>query len=752
MQLAFGFLNPLFLWALPLAAVPIIIHLLNRRRFDRRPWAAMEFLLAAMKRNRRRLRMEQWLILLLRTLAILLLVLLVARPHLQGSVLGGRVAHHVLLVDDSASMAHRGGADAAFDRGIEAVRALVTRLADQRPGDLLTVLRSSAIDTPELSAVPIGPNTPGRIREATAAWQVGDGALDPGLALAAARRLAEASENAGETEYHVVTDMRRRDWIDAASGELRDAPRAWFAALDEGQHVTFVDVGATDANNLAVTAIRATDRSLVAGVPTGLSIEVRNQGPTATTPTEVTLQVEGGSRVVRPVGALQPGESARIEIEQTFTSAGPQGVTARLPGDRYGPDDLRSLALDVRPAARVLLIDGDPGTDEEDQEIFYLQSVLDPDAEFVTGVELRVGDERQFAAIDAAELRDTDLICLCNVARPDDAMVAKLEEYVAGGGGLALFLGDQIDVARYQTALWKAGRGLLPAALVDVAGDVDDPEPVYLADEDHPVLATATDLLRFLFAEQTRLGRWFELLPGDEAPCDVLLRVRDADGSPLLVARQYTAGGTDAGEVYLLATTADAQWHNMQGLPVFPILISQLQAHATRAQTPGVRNLDPDGVLTVRVDPARHRPDVAVAPTSAPDDVVTFAGTVGEGSAGDGSGAPTDPLDVAVPMRALQGYGLFEVRRELHAGGAEREYVARNPLLAEGELEPLSAGTLRSTLPDSAQERVTIVRAADGAAAVRDLSAQSSLWRWLGLLMVVGMLLETVLAWRFGRR
>ncbi|MGA1046323.1 MAG: BatA domain-containing protein, partial [Phycisphaerales bacterium] len=66
MLIGLAFLHPLVLWGLPLAAVPIIIHLLNRRRFATRRWAAMEFLLRAMQRNRRRLRMEQWLILALR--------------------------------------------------------------------------------------------------------------------------------------------------------------------------------------------------------------------------------------------------------------------------------------------------------------------------------------------------------------------------------------------------------------------------------------------------------------------------------------------------------------------------------------------------------------------------------------------------------------------------------------------------------------------------------------------------------------
>src|SRR5579871_1243937 len=62
-----------------LMAIPIIIHLLNRRRFRTVTWAAMEFLLRAMKKNRRRLRFEQWLLLLTRCLLIFLLGMALAQ-------------------------------------------------------------------------------------------------------------------------------------------------------------------------------------------------------------------------------------------------------------------------------------------------------------------------------------------------------------------------------------------------------------------------------------------------------------------------------------------------------------------------------------------------------------------------------------------------------------------------------------------------------------------------------------------------
>src|SRR5215213_11112263 len=80
-NLAVGFATPAFALAgLALAAIPIIIHFLNRRRFKTVPWAAMEFLLRAMRKNRRRLRFEQWILLATRCLVLVLVATALARP------------------------------------------------------------------------------------------------------------------------------------------------------------------------------------------------------------------------------------------------------------------------------------------------------------------------------------------------------------------------------------------------------------------------------------------------------------------------------------------------------------------------------------------------------------------------------------------------------------------------------------------------------------------------------------------------
>ena len=103
------FMHPEFLAiSAALISVPIIIHLINRLRFKRLRWAAMEFLLKAQKRNRRRLILEQLLLLALRCFLVLLAGLLVARFVSAGiSKLGQQDTYHFAVLDDTLSMSDR---------------------------------------------------------------------------------------------------------------------------------------------------------------------------------------------------------------------------------------------------------------------------------------------------------------------------------------------------------------------------------------------------------------------------------------------------------------------------------------------------------------------------------------------------------------------------------------------------------------------------------------------------------------------
>src|SRR5882724_2001286 len=101
-----AFLNPILLFGAAAVAIPVIIHLLNKRKFERVTWAAMRFLRMSVEQNERRVKIEDLLLLLLRCLMVLLLALALARPALKSATAGffgqsGVTA--VVVVDQSYS-------------------------------------------------------------------------------------------------------------------------------------------------------------------------------------------------------------------------------------------------------------------------------------------------------------------------------------------------------------------------------------------------------------------------------------------------------------------------------------------------------------------------------------------------------------------------------------------------------------------------------------------------------------------------
>ena len=106
-----SFLQPWLLWAIPLASLPIIIHLINQRRYQTTKWAAMMFLLAANRMSRGYAKLRQYLILAARVIACLALIFVISRPLTGGwfaQAVGGKPDATIILVDRSPSMQQRG--------------------------------------------------------------------------------------------------------------------------------------------------------------------------------------------------------------------------------------------------------------------------------------------------------------------------------------------------------------------------------------------------------------------------------------------------------------------------------------------------------------------------------------------------------------------------------------------------------------------------------------------------------------------
>jgi hypothetical protein len=745
-MLALAFLNPLLLWAIPLAAVPIVIHLLNRRRFKKVPWAAMEFLLAAMKRNRKRLRMEQWIVLLLRTLAVLFLVFLVARPQLAGGGLVGTTTHHVFLLDDSASMAQRLGSAGLFEKAQDRIRVEAEGLGQRRSGDLFSLVRTSHAQKPDLWAQRVGPDLGKRTGDLLKQLRVGDAAIDPGDALGETMRRARAQKDAGRTEYYLVGDLRVHDWLTAEDKPRPAMQRALASLQEEREGLRVLRLGSLDQDNLAVVGVRCQDRIATAGVPVTLVVEVENLGLQSSQPTEVAVEIDGKSRVVRPVQQLAVGGRDAIAVTHTFHGAGYHRVQASLPAsDHYVLDDRRSMAIEVREKSKVLLVDGDPDTDGG--ETLFLQVALDPGEEASSGIEPQVVTDLALADVDLAPF---DMVWLCNVQAPSAAIAQKLQAWVAAGGGLVVFAGPLVDGNRYNELFWQGGKGLLPMPFGEVAGDTDRPDHVFLAQKDHPICGGYGELLEALCAGALLVKRYVAMTEVAGGQAAVLARVRDAEGSPLIAARTHGSGG---GEVVVFGFTASKQWSNWPDTPLNLVFAQQTHRFAARVHDRSGDNLGTRGTWRCTLDPGRYKADATVRAAADDGEEKTFTATEPK-TADAPAPAPTPasgttPWPLEVPMADLQGLGAYTVDLHQHGGETEQRMFARNPPLEESRMQTLTEGVFKRAFPPELHGRVLFVEASAGS---EHGTGQGEIWRLLAALLLAGLLLESLLAWRFGRR
>ncbi len=245
-----SFLQPAMLMALPVIALPIIIHLINQRRFQTVPWAAMQFLLTASRMSRGYARLRQWLILAARTLAIAGLIFAISRPLSSGWLGltgGGRVDTTIILLDRSPSMLQAGpGSVTKLQAGID---QLVQSLS------MLRSNRYVLIDSATEKAIEI--ESPAMLADLPETAPVSESADIPAM-LEIAEDYIRANRPS-RCEVWICSDVRKNDW--------KDESGRWNAIrtslLELPQMVRFHLLAYSEADNtnrsLRVTRVRSVD-------------------------------------------------------------------------------------------------------------------------------------------------------------------------------------------------------------------------------------------------------------------------------------------------------------------------------------------------------------------------------------------------------------------------------------------------------------------------------------------------------------
>ncbi|HEY4313170.1 MAG TPA: BatA domain-containing protein [Pirellulales bacterium] len=413
-----SFLQPWLLAALPLISLPIIIHMVNQRRFQTIQWAAMMFLLAARRMARGYSRLRQWLIMLARMGAVAGLILAVSRPLASGMLglaAGGRADTTIILLDRSPSMQQRGVAGQSkleTGRG-QLARALQTLRSDR------WVLIDSATDQPRELA------TPSALESAPESSPTSAPADLPGMLQAAYRYIQE--NHTGQTEIWICSDLRDNDW--APESNRWSTLRKAFTEMPQGVRFHLLAYPQTAKANVAVrvTDVRRQENDDGAELLVSLKIQ-REEGATDKVTLPVQFEIEGARSVV-PVELSSPVTELKdhqIPLERSRQRG--RGKVS-IPTDSNPADDDFYFVFDKPPPRRAVILCEDARVERP----LALATAIAPEP----GLECS-GQTIDFGQLSTVDWDQTALL-IWQAPLPTGPTATMLQNFVERGGQIVFF-------------------------------------------------------------------------------------------------------------------------------------------------------------------------------------------------------------------------------------------------------------------------------------------------------------------------
>ena len=791
------FLYPSLTWGFLLVLLPVLIHLINRLRNQRVAWAAMQFLRASYRKHQRWIWLKQLFLLLLRMAAIATVVAMLAHLVTQQEWLGwfgGQTTHHLVLVDDSLSMGDRSrDGVAAFDRARESLQQLVRTARQSGRPQKLTVIRYSraaraALAVPpiasttaegepstrtEAKTVPATANSPetgsaetlltladiqaapltASLEQSLWGAETEDGSwrpseqpvgLEPALDLVA-QLLGNASRDRGV--LHVLSDFRHSEWN--APEAIRD--RLGRLARQRVE-VHLVRCAVEPDGNLAVTALQPEVGTQAAGVPLFMKVSVKNFGTSAAE--RVAMKIRSKFHPTGATGAeseaqstelpsllldrIQAGETITRQFQVFFATAGQHVVEVDLPSDALPEDNRRACVVPLESNESVLVLDGDPAG----KSAYYLEAIFQPGTRTRTGVAPSIQPLNYLRDVALEELFRYRAVYLLDPPSLDDRSQANLQAYLAQGGGVATFVGEQFN-GPFLTRAYEAGWFPAPLDRLEAIPATADATAGSLELNDSPVFRALSGQ-RNPFASSIRVQRFARAAanwqPDSDSGIQTIARLHN--GAPLVVERRVGAGRSVA-----FLTSLAPDWNNWAMEPSFVVVVLQLQAYLSETQRPHVDQLVGSPVIWT-MDGAEYRPEFKitaaagtertrqydkVAAPASPDRPMQLVARLGaEPPAGVGPGE----TDVA---------GIYDGELQTLAGPVHHRRWALNVSTQDSDLAQVDAPTLRQRLlPTSVN-----IRSFDQSLNVSGLGGANpwSLWLLAGSLLL--LLLEQWLAYRF---
>ncbi len=777
MEKMFGiaFFNPYLLWGLGGAAVPILIHLFNRRRFKTVAWAAMDFLLSSSKMTSRRLKILQALLLLTRMGIVSLLVLGLARPYMTGVFFGGALARSkssaVIILDNSYSMGLREGNETNFDVAKEVAGNVVSSF---ERGDSLTYILMAA--SPEVLTE--GNPSPKKVQSLIKNSELSDGRTDILSGLLKGTEIL-ASEKNTRKELFLITDCQKSGWGVGNSGGWEKFNQFLSSAKVQPK-IYLLDVSRQAAENVTVSSIELPAypcgvgkkymvevgaRSSLArgtGVP-----PVHGQDAHATKPVFTLFLDDEMKEVRRAEGSEFKDGVSRARLVFSADEPGIHWGKVEVPADSLEADNARYFIWEARRSVPILCVDGADSGDGFQSGIAYLAYAFAPekqwhgrlargrhgeDAHAVSsmGMERTQGMSNILdpKVISVEQFWEEDLgqyniVVLSNVRTISGRMYEELSDFVRNGGGLMIFLGDNVDSVEYSERYGSAAKSFLPCAIGSTKGEFPGEGKFRISDFGFRISHSAFDNPQSTIhmggdLSTARFYKFFSVDPDTSDP-DVDVLAAFQDGSPYLVEKQFGRGKT-----ILFTSSCDLKWSNLPLKPVFLPLVHRLAYYLVSGADERYKLTVGEKIVQRIESGAASVPASITDPAGARFKVLARGAEVQEGEKDDGG----EPF---VAFEKTSRAGIYTLRtaedsrEKLDEGQEEKiRYFAVNVDTEESDLSVLEQEAIERLIR---WKEFRYLKAED--AAVKDIQhirQGKEMWRFLIAGVLCFLVLESVVA------
>ncbi len=605
--LGFAFITPTFFVAGVLfASIPIVIHILNRRRYKTVPWAAMDFLLRAMRKNRRRLKFEQWLLLAARCLVMLLVATALARPlgcreGAFAALTGTRSGLHVFVIDNSYSMAYeadRSEARTHLDQAKVLAKEQIKRLS--AGGEAVAIVTASRPAAAVLSAptydLAAASSAVDKIEQSFGGTDI------PGALRAAAEIGKEEKAPFSKTLY-IMTDGTRSAWEPSEAEALAQTGKELANVFKK---VTHFNLGRAGQWNQAALGLRPAGNLVTSKFNSDFLAQVRGFGSGGDPVVQWKLDdaVLPGGGHLKMTGEVQTLAQAGL----AFREGGAHVVSLNLAGDdRLKIDNQRWRVVNVVNGLKVLMLEGERGVGRLTGSGALLSLALAPPRENVDATTQPVrqggggggGKSENYISPEVISdlelpnrvLTDYRVVILTAVGQVAPAIADQLALFVKQGGTLMMFLGEPVVAQNYNEVLLT--RGLLPGALAKRMNAGVDQGGFYF---DFKPRGNLHPLLRVFEGEENsgldtaQIFTYWQMDVKADAKAERVLNYLPAKGSGVGV--QGSGGGEHpaitvhplgSGRVVVVTTTANAEWTTLPVKPAYLPLMHELLSGSVSA-------------------------------------------------------------------------------------------------------------------------------------------------------------------------